>query len=106
MAELRDVSDASSAAEVLASGIPLRVDPWGDHCPACRRISPILAGLAEERAGALKIVKVHAVENAATAARYAVRAMPTVLLSCGGVVRSRLVGVRPKSAFVDLLGQA
>jgi len=106
MAELRAVTDESFEREVVASPLPVLVDFWGDHCPACRQISPILQELAEQRAGTLKVVKVHAAENSATAARYGVRAMPTVLLFSGGVVRGQLVGARPMRAFVELLARA
>lgn len=106
MAELHDVTDDSFEAEVLKSDVPVLVDFWGDHCPACRQISPILHELADEKAGAVKIVKMHAVENASTAARFAVRAMPTVLLFAGGDVRGQLVGARSKADFVELIGQA
>lgn len=106
MAEIPDVTDASFDDEVLHSEVPVLVDFWGDHCPACRQISPILRELAEERAGALKVVKVHAAENPAASGRYGVRAMPTVLVFAGGAVRGQLVGARPKSAFLDLVEQA
>jgi thioredoxin 1 len=106
MAAIPDVTDDSFEREVLQSELPVLVDFWGDHCPACRQISPILRQLAEERAGSLKVVKVHAVENAATSAQYGVRAMPTVLVFAGGSVCGQLVGARPKSAFEDLLEQA
>jgi len=104
--ELRDVTDHSFGDEVLASETPALVDFWGDHCPACRQISPILKQLAAEYAGRLRIVKMHAAENPATAARFGVRAMPTVLAFSGGRVVGQLVGARPKSAFVDLIGRA
>ena len=106
MAEIIDVSDATFEREVLESGIPVLVDFWGDHCPACRQISPILRELADEHAGKLKVVKVHAAENAATSARYGVRAMPTVLVFAGGAVRGQLVGARRKAAFVELIESA
>ncbi len=106
MAELHDVTDASFEHAVVESDVPVLVDFWGDHCPACRQISPILQDLAGEKADSVKIVKIHAAENAATSARYAVRAMPTVLLFSDGMVRGQLVGARPKSDFVELLGQA
>jgi len=106
MAELRDVTDDSFDAEVIRSNVPVLVDFWGDHCPACRAISPILNQLADERAGNVKIVKMHAAENAATSARFGVRAMPTVLLFSGGDVRGQLVGARSKADFVELLGRA
>jgi thioredoxin 1 len=103
MAEILDVTDQSFEREVLQSQLPVLVDFWGDHCPACRQISPILRGLAEERRGAIKVVKVHAAENPATSARYQVRAMPTILVFAGGVVRGQIVGARPRSAFDELL---
>jgi thioredoxin 1 len=106
MAELHDVTDDSFEAEVLGSDVPVLVDFWGDHCPACRRISPILSDLAGERAGDVRIVKIHAAENPRTTARFGVRAMPTVLIFSGGEVRGQLVGARPKSDFVDLIARA
>lgn len=105
MAEIRDVTDESFEREVLQSETPVLVDFWGDHCPACRQISPILRELAQETAGVLKIVKMHAAENVATSSRFGVRAMPTVLLFAGGAVRGQLVGARPKAAFLELLGR-
>jgi len=106
MAELPDVTDATFEKEVLTSDRPVLVDFYGDHCPACRQIAPILEALAGERADSVKIVKVHAVDNAMTAARYQVRAMPTVLLFAEGTVRGQLVGARPKGAFVELIESA
>ena len=106
MTEIPDVTDDSFESEVLGSELPVLVDFWGDHCPACRQISPILRELAEERSDTLKVVKVHAAENAVTSTRYGVRAMPTVLVFASGAARGQLVGARPKSAFVELLEQA
>jgi len=106
MAEIRDVTDASFDREVLESERPVLVDFWGDHCPACRQISPILRDLAEELAGEVEVLKIHAAENPMSSARYGVRAMPTVLVFSGGSVRGQLVGAHPKSAFVDLIEQA
>lgn len=106
MSEVLEVTDESFDREVLESDLPVLVDFWGDHCPACVRIAPILAGIAREHAGAAKVVKVHAAENPGSSARYGVRAMPTVLVFSGGEVRGQLVGVRPASAFVELLDAA
>ena len=103
MAELHDVTDATFAREILEPGTRALVDFWGDHCPACRRISPILADLAAGYAGRVKVVKMHAAENRATSARYGVRAMPTVLAFRDGEVRGQLVGARGKSDFEQLI---
>ena len=103
MAELQDLTDSDFAAEVLESDSPSLVDFWGDHCPACRQISPILRELAEEYAGRVRILKIHAAENPETSIRFEIRAMPTILAFSGGEVLGQLVGARPKSAFVELI---
>ncbi len=102
MAEILDVTDSTFAADVLDHPIPAMVDFWGDHCPACRQISPILKELAEAYAGRIRVLKVHATENAALSARYGVRAMPTVVGFSRGQVVGELVGARPKSVFMEL----
>lgn len=99
------MTDQSFPHEVLESPLPVLVDFWGDHCPACRQISPILSDLASEYQGRLRIVKLHAAENAVTSARYGVRAMPTVLAFSRGEVVGQLVGARPKTAFVEMIGR-
>jgi thioredoxin 1 len=106
MAELRDVTDQSFEKDVLASTTPVLVDFWGDHCPACRQISPILQQLAGEYDGRLAIVKMHAAENPSTAGKLGVRAMPTILAFKNGKVVGQLVGARPKSAFTELIERA
>ena len=106
MAELRDVTDSSFAQEVLASPTPVLVDFWGDHCPACRQISPILQQLAGEYAGRLTIVKMLAIDNPSTSSKLGVRAMPTILAFAKGQVIGQLVGARPKAAFTELIERA
>jgi thioredoxin 1 len=106
MSEIHEVTDASFAEEVLGSAAPVLVDFWGDHCPGCLQIAPILDAIARERAGELKVVKMHAVENVATSSRFGIRSMPTVLLFAGGEVRGQIVGARPRQAFLDLIARA
>ena len=106
MAELHDVTDQTFPEKVLASTTPVLVDFWGDHCPACRQISPILKQLATDYAGRLRIVKMHAADNPASASKFGVRAMPTVLAFKDGKVVGQLVGARPKAAFVEMIERA
>ena len=42
MAELQDVTDSTFEAQVHQPGTVALVDFWGDHCAACRQISPVL----------------------------------------------------------------
>jgi thioredoxin 1 len=103
MAAIAEVTDGTFDREVLDAGLPALVDFFGDHCPACRQIAPILDELAKTYEGRIKVAKVHTGENPAACQRYQVRAMPTVLAFSGGRVVGQLVGARPRKAFVELV---
>ena len=106
MAELLDVNDAGFEEAVLRAALPVLVDFWGEDCPSCRAISPILHELAAEYAGRLQILKLHTGENARAMARYRVLALPTVLAFAKGRVVGQLTGARPKTAFRELAERA
>ena len=106
MSELRDVTDESFSRDVLAAPTPVLVDFWGDHCPACIQIAPVLKQLAVEYDGRVSIVKVHAAENPGTASRLGIRAMPTVLAFAKGRVVGQLVGARRRADFAELIERA
>jgi thioredoxin 1 len=106
MAELADVTDASFDTDVVGSPLPVLVDFWGESCPSCRAISPILKELADEYAGRLRILKLHTGENSASMARYRVMALPTVLAFAKGRVVGQLTGARAKPAFRELIERA
>ncbi len=89
--------------EVLASKEPVLVDFWAVWCPPCRMIAPTIASLAQEYAGRVKVAKVNVDENEVLAARYDVRAIPTLLLFREGAVVDRRVGALPRSELVPLL---
>jgi thioredoxin 1 len=92
-----DVTDATFAAEVLGSELPVLVDFWAEWCGPCHRIAPILEELATEYEGRLRIVKLDADNNPKTVQAYNVMSMPTLTVFRGGEVVSQVVGAMPKS---------
>ena len=103
MAELPDINDKDFADEVLKPGTLALVDFWSDDCPPCRVIAPILSELASDYDGRVKVVKMNVYENAATPAKFGVRAMPTVLAFANGEVVGQITGARPRAAFEELI---
>ncbi|WP_329174865.1 thioredoxin [Streptomyces sp. NBC_01477] len=97
------VTDATFAAEVLASDLPVLVEFTADWCPPCRMIAPVLAEIAVEEAHRLRIVQLDVDTNPATQAAYGVMSMPTLLLFRAGEPVKVMVGARPKRRLLQEL---
>ena len=90
------VSDATFESEVLKSAEPVVVDFWAEWCGPCRMIAPALEEIAGAMDGKVKIVKLNVDENPATAAKYGIMSIPTLMLFKNGELSSRQVGAAPK----------
>jgi thioredoxin 2 len=99
------VTDATFAAEVEQSPLPVVVDLWAAWCGPCRTLAPIIEELASEMAGRLRFAKLNVDENPTTASRFNVRSIPTLLVLRGGREVDRIIGVHPKAALARRLEQ-
>jgi thioredoxin 2 len=90
------VTDATFAAEVERSPVPVVVDLWAPWCGPCRMVAPIIEELAAQMAGRVRFAKVNVDENPATASRFGVRSIPTLLVLRDGREIDRIVGAQPK----------
>lgn len=90
------VTDSTFAEEVERSAIPVLLDLWADWCGPCHMLAPTIDQLSSELAGRVKVAKLNIDENRATAARFGVQSIPTLLVLKGGKEVDRLVGVQPK----------
>ena len=90
------VSDKDFETEVLKSAEPVVVDFWAEWCGPCRMIAPALEEIAGTMGGKVKIVKLNVDENPATATKYNVMSIPTLVLFKNGEAASRQVGAAPK----------
>ncbi len=92
---LSTVTDTSFQADVLESEQPVLVDFWAPWCGPCRVVAPVLEEIAGERPD-LRIVKLNVDENQATAAKYEVLSIPTMILFKNGEVAKKVIGAYPK----------
>ncbi|MCL6416138.1 thioredoxin TrxA [Aestuariirhabdus sp. Z084] len=99
-----NVSDTSFDDEVLKAEGAVLVDYWAEWCGPCKMIAPVLDEIAKEYEGKLKVCKINIDENEATAPKYGVRGIPTLMLFKAGNVEATKVGALSKSqltAFID-----
>ena len=97
------VTDATFATEVEQSSLPVVIDLWAAWCGPCRTLEPVIAELADEMAGRLRFAKLNVDENPATASRFNVRSIPTLLVLKGGKEIDRIVGAQPKAEIARRL---
>jgi thioredoxin 1 len=100
---LPSVTDATFQDDVLASAIPVLVDFTADWCPPCKMIAPVLAQIATEMDGRMRVVTLDVDANPETTRRYGVLGMPTLALFVRGELVTTVVGARPQALIMQAL---
>ena len=97
-------TDQTFEAQVLKADTPVLVDFWAPWCGPCHVIAPSLEQIAEERDGKITIVKLNIDENPATAQKYGVMSIPTLIVFNDGEPVEGTVGAAPYGPLNDWIG--
>jgi len=102
---VQQLSDATFEASVLEQPGVVLVDFWAPWCGPCRMIGPIVEDLAQEYAGKATIAKLNVDENHATAMKYGIMSIPTLMIFKNGEPVDKIVGAVPKQVIAAKLDQ-
>ena len=92
--------------EVLKSDVPVLVDMFATWCGPCKMMAPIVAQLAEEYKGSVKVGKLDIDQNVDIVAQYKIMSVPTFLVIKDGEVVKKLIGAVSKEELVEAIDQA
>jgi len=79
-------------AQVLEIRVPVLVDCWASWCSSFQWINPIFEKLDIAFAGQIVIGRLNVATSEKLAARYGIRAVPTLLLFQDGCLLERMIG--------------
>jgi len=97
------LTDDNFESEVLQSELPVLVDFWAPWCGPCKMIGPIVEELVDDFADKVKVCKLNVDENGASATKYGVFSIPTLMVFKDGEAVERMVGFMPKPKLAEKL---
>jgi len=110
MNQIKDVKDSDKVKVLTDQNFSIKtktgtvlVDFWASWCMPCKLMVPVLNELAEETNGKVTIAKLNVDEAKATASKFSVRSIPTLILFKNGKEIHRFVGVKTKDYLLKEL---
>lgn len=97
------ITNENYGEEVVKSSKPVIIDFWADWCGPCRMMSEVIDDIAETRQD-IKVCKVNVDDEKDLAVKFAISAIPTVMLVKEGVTAKTLVGYRTKEELLSEFG--
>ncbi len=102
MAELK-ITKENFEAEVTNAKEPVLLDFWATWCGPCRMLAPVVAEIAAEYAGRVKVGKVNVDEEPELASAFRVMSIPMLVVMKDGRAVDTAVGYRQKEAVEAML---
>ena len=92
-----EVTDQNFGDEIESGTGLTMIDFWAAWCGPCRMVAPIVADLAEEYSEqGLRVGKLDVDQNPATASKFGIRSIPSILFFKDGKHVDTVVGAVPK----------
>jgi thioredoxin 1 len=96
---VNEVTDRNFEEEALKSELPVLVDFWAPWCGPCNMVSPVVEKLSDDYNGKFKFCKMNVDEARATASKYGIMSIPTLMFFKDGQKVDQIIGALPESAI-------
>ncbi len=103
MKEIAITKENFESEVVKYTDTPVLLDFWAEWCGPCSMLSPIVADIAEELDGKVKVGKVNVDEQPELAATFRVDSIPLLVVMQNGKIVNEAVGLRPKEQILEML---
>ena len=97
------VTDADFDTVIGGTDAPVVVDFYADWCGPCRMMAPTLDEFAHDRTVEVLVLKLDTEANRATAARFGIRGIPTIIAFRAGKEARRHVGLADRRVLDALV---
>ncbi len=99
------VDDRGFEDEVVHSDRLTVVDFGAEWCGPCKKLHPIMADLAVDYDGRVKIVEVDVGVSPQVAMKFGITSVPQLLFFRDGIVKETVVGLIPRSKLEEKIDQ-
>ena len=89
--------------EVIKSDKPVLLDFWATWCGPCQMLSPIIAEIANDYDGKVKVGKINVDDQPELADKFRINSIPTLVVMKDGQVTDRSIGYQSKEEIVAML---
>ena len=99
-----ELTDSTFDTVVNANSV-LVVDCWAVWCGPCRMVAPVIDELAKDFAGKVTFGKLDVDKNPATARKFQIQSIPTILFFKNGKLVDQKLGAMPKAMLEPIVAK-
>ena len=100
---VNQLTDATFENDVLKADKTVFVDFYADWCGPCKMVSPVVEELSNQYGDKINFFKCNVDDNQATAQKYGIMSIPTMMIFKDGKADTPIVGAQPKKVIESAL---